>query len=152
MKRKEKRMILIIIIVGILIIGGILLLKGNRKDKETTGNEVTEKYVEVLEDGTKLNVSNKLKETKKLEGLEISNIELTHREGVSRVIGTVINNTNESKGLTPIVLTLYDDKGNELERLEGLIEPLEAGGSAEINIGVSKDYANAYDFKVERNK
>ena len=149
MKKEEKRMILIIIIAVVLIIGGIVILKNAGKENK---EEEEEKYVEVLEDGTKLNVSDKLKEAKKIEGLEISNIQLTHKEGVSRVIGTVTNTTSESKGITPIILTLYDDKGNILESIEGLISPVEAGESVQLNIGISTDYANAYDFKVERNQ
>ena len=54
-----------------------------------------ENYVEVLNDGTKLNKSNKLSETKKLDGMEITAIQLTNRNGVSRILATVTNKTNE---------------------------------------------------------
>jgi len=154
MKRQEKRMITIIIVVGVIIIGGIWLIKNvnsnNKKENKQEENIVTEKYVEVLEDGTKLNKSNKLKEIKKIEGMEITGIQLTNKDGVSRIIAVVTNMTNQEIELTPIKLTLYDDKNKVLEEVNGLISPMKAGESVQLNMGISVDYANAYDFKVEK--
>ena len=150
MKKKEKRMILIIILVGALIIGGLLLIKNANKNKQ--GEEKTpveEKYVQVLENGTKLNTSNKLSQTKTINGMEINGIQLTHQNGVSKVIATVTNKTSQNIGLTRITLTLLDEKNNVLEKVNGLISPVNAGESVQLNIGVSADYANAYDFKIE---
>ena len=50
--------------------------------------------------------------------------------------------------MTPVELTLLDDQGNTLEVLDGLISPVAAGETVQLNIGVSADYANAYDFKI----
>ena len=151
MKKNEKRMILIIVFVGVLIISGLLLVKkSNKKENKEVINKVEEQYVQVLDDGTKLNNSNKLSEIKEIEGLEVSGIQLTHQNGVSKVIATVRNKTNQDKGLTRITLTLLDDKNNILEKVNGLISPVKAGESVQLNIGVSADYANAYDFKIEK--
>ncbi len=109
-----------------------------------------ENYVEVLNDGTKLNKSNKLSETKKLDGMEITAIQLTNRNGVSRILATVTNKTNEEIKLTPVKLTLYDDKNQVLEEVNGLISPMKVGESVQLNVGITVDYANAYDLKIEK--
>lgn len=109
-----------------------------------------ENYVEVLNDGTKLNKSNKLSETKKLDGMEITAIQLTNRNGVSRILATVTNKTNEEIKLTPVKLTLYDDKNQVLEQVNGLISPMKVGESVQLNVGITVDYANAYDLKIEK--
>ena len=109
-----------------------------------------ENYVEVLNDGTKLNKSNKLSETKKLDGMEITAIQLTNRNGVSRILATVTNKTNEEIKLTPVKLTLYDDKNQVLEEVNGLISPMKVGESVQLNVGITVDYANEYYLKIEK--
>lgn len=152
MKREEKRIILTILVVTIMIIVGILILKNTKKGKEKDISQredvQTEKYVDVLDDGTKLNKSNKLKETKKLDELEISRIQLTYSNGTAVILGNVKNTSNRDINLTPIVLTLYDEKGNILETLETVISPVKVGQTVQLNVGISADYANAYDFSV----
>lgn len=152
MKKKEKRMILIILLVSVVIIAGLLIWKNSSENKgeKTEENTVEEKYVDTLDDGTKLNKSNKLKETKKLGELEITGIQLTYANGIAVILGNVTNTGNKDIDLTPIELTLYDDQGNELEKLDGIISPVKAGETVQLNIGISADYSNAYDFKIEK--
>ena len=153
MKKSEKRMILTIVVVAVIIVVGLLIWrnnanKGNEPQNNVGEQQVAEKYVDVLEDGTKLNKSNKLKETKKVDELEISGIQLTNQNGLSVILGTVKNTSSRDLGLTVIEITLYDDKNNVLEKVEGFVSPVKAGGSVQLNMGVSADYANAYDFSV----
>lgn len=153
MKDNEKRMILMLVIIVAIIILALLIWKNasnkeQQEPQEQEQNTITEKYVDVLENGTKLNKSNKLKETKTLDGLEISNIQLTYSNGIAVVLGDVKNTTSIDIGLTEIELTLYDDQNNVLEKLEGLISPVKAGETIQLNMGVAADYANAYDFSV----
>lgn len=137
MKKEEKRMIFILLIVAVLIIGGLLLWKNtiNSKIQEETPwkenkeREEKEKYISILEDGTKLNKSEKLHKTKKIDGLEISDIQLTYKKGQSILLANVTNTTNTDKDITKIEVILYDDKGNELQKLNGLILALKAGQS-----------------------
>lgn len=150
MKREEKKIVLIILVVTILIIGGILILKNAKKDKEILPQKDTQtgEYVDILKNGTKLNKSAKIKETKMLDGLEISGIQFTYINGIAVILGNVKNNTNIDMNLTPIVLTLFDEKGNVLETLETIISPVKAGENVQLNVSVSADYANAYDFSI----
>ena len=150
MKKGEIRMIGIIIIIGIVIIVGMLVMRGKNKNKETEEeNNMEEKYVSVLEDGTKLNISEKMKQVRKIEGIEIRDIQLTNQDGVTVILGTVTNTTNSDKGITPVKITLYNDKGNKIEEIEGIIPSVKAGESEQMNIGTSVDYSNAYDLKIE---
>ena len=153
MKKQEMKMLGMIILIGVIVIGIIWFIVGGKnkeENKETEQNQVEqEEYVQVLEDGTKYNKSDKLKENKKLGGLEIGNIQLTHQNGMSVLLATVANTTEKAVDVTRIRLKLYDDKGNVLEELDGLISPLKAGESTQLNMGVSADYANAYDFTIE---
>lgn len=157
--RKNKKIITTLIVIVVVLVGVILVLeklysnqnfKENQYENKQEENSITEKYVEELEDGTKLNISNKLNETKMLEGLKISNIQLTYKNGMSIIIADVENTTNGDIGLTPINLKLYDEQGNILETLDGLISEVKSGEKTQLNIGISSDYANAYDISIEK--
>lgn len=151
MKKKEKKLIIIIVIVAIIIWTGILIWKNvSKKDEEPQEqlNQEIEKYVEILEDGTKLNTSNKLKDTKIVDGLEIGNVQLTYQNGIAVMLADVKNTTSQDLGLTVIEITLYDDQKNIIDVIEGLVSPVKVGESVQLNMSVSGDYANAYDFKV----
>lgn len=145
----KKRIVIIVLVLAIILIR--VIISENNKENEVQNivqEPVVEKYVEVLEDGTKLNTSNKLKEIKKVDGLEISGIQLTNQNGVSVILATVKNISGRDLGLTVIEVTLYDDKNNVLEKVEGFVSPVKAGGSVQLNMGVSEDCSNAYDFSV----
>ena len=71
MKKKEKRMILILLVVLVIAVVIFVISKNKTGNKENTEeNNVVEEFVQVLEDGTRLNTSTKLNEMKKFEGLE----------------------------------------------------------------------------------
>lgn len=165
MSNGEKRMILILILITIVvIIVGIVMSinkEKNRKEenKVTIGeenrvvgeeNEVVEEFVQVNEDGTKINVSSKLKETKTIDGIEIGNLQLTTKNNVSIILGTVTNNTDEVKGGYPIDLTILDKEGKKIVTIGASIQQLQPGQSAEFNTSATFDFANAYDFTITK--
>lgn len=149
MKSKEKKMLLILIIVAIAIIAIIWFItrKGKESNQEET-NQVVEEFVQVQEDGTKVNISNKLKEEKELDGLKIGNIQLTEKDGQLRLLANVTNTTSKDVDAFFIDIILYDKNGNEIDTILGLVSPVKAGQTVELNAGITEDYANAYDFKV----
>ena len=153
MKDSEKKMIIILIIVAVLIIGGITLLTRNRRSEEPAGgnetNEPVEEFVQVLDDGTKLNTSEELHKTKMLDGLEISDLQLTERGNETVLLGTVINTTSTVQ-TSVFNITLIDKTGNEITTLQAYIEGLQPGASTELNVSTTLDYANAYDFRVSK--
>ena len=150
MKPKEKRMILILLVILVIAII-IFAVNKNKKDENTAeGNNVVEEFVQVLEDGTRLNTSTKLNEMKKFEGLEFGNIQLTNLNGQSVLLADVKNTTSAETGLMLVNVTLIDKNGNELGTVGGIISPLKPGESKQFNTSMTIDYANAYDFKITK--
>lgn len=160
MKKNEKKMILILVIVSIVIIGIIYLATRPSKNesesittKESTTNENVEEFVQVLGDGKKLNNSTKLNETKKVNGLEFSKIYLTEKDNSTDLIATVKNNTGKDiTKMTFVKVTLLDKEGKNIATLDGAIAPIKAGEEKQFQLNSTLDYANAYDLKIEITK
>lgn len=155
---KNRKIFFILGLVVILILIIVLVVLNISKDDNTSNNnadnnmEVSEdkkeSYVEEMEDGTKLNKSNKLNEAKKVDGLTITNIQLTTKDGMTTLLADVINNSEAKTDLKTINITLLDVNGKELTKLVGVINALDVGATTQLNIAMTSDYVNAYDFKV----
>ena len=114
--------------------------------------QVYEENVQILADGTKLNVSEKLNENKKLDNLEIQNIQLTYRNGVTNILADVVNNGSTDFENTKIDITLLDEEGNTLYKIRGIIEKTLAGQKSKLNTSITADFVNAYDFTITKVK
>lgn len=152
MKKNELKGLIILGIVSILIIG-VIAISTSKKDKGEneiikTENKVVEEFVQVLEDGTKLNTSTKLSETKIVDGLKIENIQLTMQNGQSVLLADVENDTEKDIDIMLIDIILLDKNENELTTIVGIVGNLKVGEKQQLNSSVTSDYANAYDFKV----
>lgn len=152
---KKKKIALIMLAIVIVIIVVIIVINVNNKEEKTIENteemlinENGEKYVEILEDGSKINTSSKLSENRKIKGMTLTDIKLIYENNVTILQAKVINETNKDIKLTPVVIKLFDDQGNELQELEGLISPVKAGESVLFTALASADYANSYDFTI----
>ena len=152
-KKKMLIVIAIIIVLVIIVVVSILMSNGvnnsNNKSNVTSNLDKYEKYVQPLEDGSKINVSNKLLETKEYEGLEISNTSLEWKNGVTVLVADVINKGSTTKEQQKIYVVLEDKDKNEITRLSGIIDKVEPGKKVQINITTTKDVANVYDFRIE---
>ena len=158
MKKSERRMILILIIVAIIIIAVLVkVTKGGDNENVNSATEngtnvdvQNEEFVEVLEDGSKLNTSDKLSETKKFENYEISNIQLTEQNGQSVILADVKNVGEAKANMALIDITLLDKDGNEIAKIGGIIADVEPGETVQLNASATTDFANAYDFTISR--
>ena len=151
MKKNEKRMILILLVV--LVIAIILFVvynnkKGNNNEVTKQENEVVEEFVQVLEDGTKLNISTKLNEAKEVNRLKFENIQFTEQNGQSVLLANVTNNSGKATDMTLVDVILLDKNEQEIVKVGGIISPLQPGETKEFNTSMTIDYANAYDFKI----
>ena len=120
MKKKEK--ILIIILLGIVLIMAILAIVKNQKESQKNiveGINEEEEFTRILEDGTKLNVSTKLNETKMVDKLKIYNIQLTSKNDQTVFLADV--ESSEDKEITLVDIVLLNKNGNELTTITGLI-------------------------------
>ncbi len=151
MKRNEKKWILVLVAITVLLII-VLIVKNSKKEvvKENTEQlgTNTQEYVQVLEDGTKLNTSTKLKETKKLDNLEIGNIQLTNKNGQSVLLADVKNTGSIETQVMLINIVLLDKNGTEIATVPGIISPLKVGESTQLNTSMQQDYVGIYDFRV----
>lgn len=150
---KNIKRILYLILVLIIIIT-VAMLWENSKKVETEKNKTLEteviENVQILEDGTKSNTSNKLKETKTFEGMEINNIKLTSRENVTLLSAIITNKANIKQGGYPVNIKMIDKEGNEIIKIVAFIGELEVGESSELNVSTTSNFVNAYDLSISK--
>ena len=68
-----------------------IIINVNKKDAQPTSTE-DESYVQEMNDGISINKSTKLNEAKLVNGLLISNIQLTEKDGMTTLLADVTNN------------------------------------------------------------
>lgn len=162
MKKSEKRMILGLILVAIIIIAVLVNVrnKNNNTDDVVDHNSIVEnggdqlreeigEFVEVLDDGTKMNTSDKLAETKTFSNYEVSNIQLTESNGQSLILADVKNIGTTKAEVVLIDITLLDKEGNEIVTIGGIIGDVEPGQTVQLNSSATTDFSNAYDFTIK---
>lgn len=157
MNKKEKIMIGILVILTAIVI--IIAMTRNKQNKQEIAEEAKtqeqttiaqEEFINILEDGTRLNISDKLKETKKLEGMEISDIQLTEKNHVTLLLGTITNTSDTTQGGYPVAIKVIDKEGNEITTVSAYIGILEPRKTTQLNTSMTFDYANAYDFSIAK--
>ena len=155
MKNIKSKGAFIVCIVAIVLIIIMLLVKGGNKEPEqnninnnTTQNKLTEEFVKVNENGAKENTSTQLKKTKKVAGLELTNIRLVENGGITQLLADAKNTTNSTIEEMDIIVTAIDKNGNSLAEFEASVYGVAAGATTTLNAGITADIANAYDFTV----
>lgn len=168
MKKSEKKAILILILVGVLVIAGIYgvtrLLNRENTSKQnntenTNKNETIEmsdvdpsrgEFTQIESDGTVVNTSEKLKETKNEDGFELSNISYSEKDGHTSLEADVTNMTGSNQGNFMAEIVLIDKEGKEQARIPVAIPEMQIGETVGIQAGINDSYANAYNFRLER--
>ncbi len=154
MKKNEKIIISILLVVLVI---AIIVFTVNKNKKEENNNEnvntetennVTEEFVQVLEDGTKLNTSTKLNETKQVGIYKFENIRVTEKDGQSLILADVTNTSKNETDAKIVDIKLLDKDGKEIVTIGGIISPLKSGETKQFNSSMSLDYANIYDFEI----
>lgn len=149
MKKKEKQMIGVLILITIIVII-IAIVMANNKEEKVENKAPKEEFVNVLEDGTRLNTSDKLHQKKTFDGMEITNFQLTEKDNVTLLLGTITNTSDTARGGYPVNITVKDKQGNEIITVAGFIGELEPGKSTQLSTSATFDYANAYDFEITK--
>ena len=152
MRKSEKRLILIVILIAIIVISILLVVKNvvNKQDGETAEQKPEEKYVEVSDIGERINKSEKMKEAKYIDDLEVTNIEISQKDGISILKATVKNNTGVEKGDYPIILKMLDENGNEICKENGYIGKIAPGETKTLNVSTMSDIANVYNLEITK--
>lgn len=155
MRKSEKRLILILIIITIIVTTIYFIVKNNNKTEELGGNnnnsqtqEQIKENFSVLEDGTKLNTSKKIKETKRVDGLEFSNIEITEKDNVTIILANVKSITKDIKKDVYVDIKVLDENHNEITSLSGYIGEIKPNETISFETSATFDFANAYDIVI----
>ena len=149
----KRNLILLGIILLVIIVLVVIFVSVRKTEGENVvgGNEEIENmYSQTLEDGTKINTSSKLKETRMIDEIKIENIQLTNKDGQGALIADVTNTGSEKSEVILLNITLYNEAGEEIGTLPGVISPLDAGETAQLNTNMQEDYTNIYDVKIEK--
>lgn len=140
-----------LVVLAIILVITIVVINVNKnKNQSDVENEIVsekDKYTRKLSDGTKINTSSKLQETKKVGSFEINNFQFTYSGSNSMCImlADIKNTSNKRSKAALFEIKLVDDKQNVIETLPGIIQELEPGEVGELNTSVSADYSYAYD-------
>ena len=154
MKNKEKRMIIILLVVLVIAIVIFAISKNSNKGNKGTENNTAEEntaveeFVEVLEDGTKLNTSEQLSKTKQVGPYKFENMQLTEQGSQTVLLADVTNTSSSATDMKLVDVTLLDKEGKEIVTVGGIISPLQPGAKTQFNTSMTLDYANTYDFKI----
>ena len=156
-KRKinKKRILSLLLILLILVVLSVFLYSNiNKKEKnnnDDNGGNVTESqdnYTKILEDTTKVNISEKIKEEKKISNLVISDIKIEEVDNVSKFTANVKNNGNyEIKDLI-LSIKLVNSKNEEITTISGYVGNINPGEVLKLDTQATFDFSNAYDVQI----
>ena len=141
--------IIIIVLIGLLKI----VFKKDTKNTEDSENEFTlynssiADYVKENENGTKINLSPKINQDMKLNELDIKNIQLTCKNGITTLLADVSNNTNKDSEMKNINIQLLDENNKEIRTVSGYIPALKIGETTKLNVSMSSNLIIAYYIK-----
>ncbi len=157
MRKSEKRLILILIVITIILTAIYFVVINKGKTEELDGNNNNSQIQDqgkenfsILEDGTKLNISKKIKETKKIDGLEFSDMEITEKDNVTVILANVRNTTKDIKKDYIVDIKVLDKKGNEITSLSGYIGEIKSNETISFKTSATFDFANAYDIVITK--
>lgn len=151
MKDSEKKMILLLVLITILvIIITIIVKKNNGKQKELQGQVQTTDLVATQEDGTKVNTSSKISETKKLDNLDVTDTSITEQNGLTTIRANVTNTTGATVKEFPATIKVTNKNGEVIAEIGAYVGTMKAGETRQINASINMDISEIYDFTIER--
>lgn len=151
MKANEKKWILIIIAITMIVFIVSVIVKNNKKENkgEEQNNSNTE-LVQTMEDGSKQAISEKLKEDKKIMGLDVKNITITEKNGTANIIASIENNTGTDIREFPIKILLLNEQQETIVKVGAYIGNIKKNETKQINASINMDIAEIYDIQLER--
>ena len=151
MKKKEKRLILIFILVSILIVGIVWLVTRPKTNKTNASGSVAQgEFTKVDNEGTIVNTSEKINEDREELGFSITNVKLEEKNGETIISARITNKTESNQESFFGNIVLFDKQGNEIGRIPTMVSETQKGESIDIEASITESYVNAYDFKLEK--
>ena len=152
MRKVRKKIIIgVIIIIACIVSANIFLKKGTNninidENKLEIYDSSIADYVKKIDDGTKINVSPKLNQDTKINGLDIKNIQLTCKNGITTLLADVLNNTIKDSKIKNINIKFLDENNKEIRTVNGYIPSLKIGETTKLNVSMSSNLIIAYDI------
>ena len=135
--------IFLISVIVVAIIFGINSIEKNRLEENAK-----ERIVEV-EDGKSLNASEQLLDTRKIDKIQVSDINISYQNGMTIFTALAENITNAKTEMMDVIIHILDERGNEIGKMEGRLPDLEPKGSVLISYSLDEELKLAYDVKIE---
>ena len=160
-KRIQMRKVRKIIIIGVIIIIACIVSANIILKKEIKNTKINENkfevydssiadYVKQTNDGTKINISPKINQDMKLNELDIKNIQLTCKNGITTLLADIFNNTNKDSEIQHINIKLLDKENKEIRTVRGYIPALKIGETTKLNVSMSSNLITAYDIEFSK--
>ena len=147
LKLNKFRVIVFAIVAVIVIIVSIVAIA---KFVQNINTNPETKYVKILEDGTKVNTSKKLAQTKNIDGIEIKDITLKEKNNVTELEATAVNTTDSLKEELKVNIEFLNDKNEVVAKIFGYISKLQPGESTKIRTQTTLDFANSYNISITK--
>lgn len=147
-KRKISIKAWVVVAIILIIIIVAVIVNINKKNKHETTENDENSYVEEIADGIRINKSTKLNESKLVNGLLISNIQLTESDGMTTLLADVTNKTEQKTSFKKLRIILLDENENEISSMIAFLNDINAGETTQLNVSTTSNYIKAYDFKV----
>lgn len=157
-KVKNNPVIMVGIII-VIIIGVIFVVVNNKNNKgnnsdvgiytDVTSQDTSISNIKTLEDGSKENISIKIKEEKTFEGLIIKDVKFTTKNGETTFTAKVENKSDKAFKASPVTIIFTDKDGKELWQLGAYIDDTVKGSETLINAIANADISDAYDYTIK---
>lgn len=145
-KRKISIKAWVIVAIILIIIIVAVIVNINKKNKHETTENDENSYVEEIADGIRINKSTKLNESKLVNGLLISNIQLTESDGMTTLLADVTNKTEQKTSFKKLRIILLDENENEISSMIAFLNNINAGETTQLNVSTTSNYIKAYEF------
>ena len=144
----NKKQIIIILVVLIALITSLVVYFAIRKRENNTDNIINEVEQPITE--TDIETSEKFKEERKFDVLDVKNIQYINNGDIAILRIDFTNNTETATKDTDVLITFLDKNGNELNKLNGIVLATEPGETSQLSVVMPNEYQNAYEFSIEK--
>ena len=145
---KNNRFSLVAVAALIFIIGIIVVIIAVNSSKGGNSDS-PEDVVDTLVDGTLVVSTGKINETKNVGNFEISNGQITNKDGVTTFLADVKNIGEGTINNTEIQLIYLDKDGKVLSFTDGLITQIEPEEATQLMVESTEDYKKICDYMIK---
>ena len=161
MKEKIKTIIIILLAIAVIVLTVLFVQEKNKEPQQAeidmdkllqeAVREVEQgkqNNVELQEDFTRTNISEKLREPRMLGDLEINNIQLEAKDNITVITADVTNRGEIVDGDYEIEIKFLDENGNTIIEILSYINEVQPGETISLSTSTQRDFANAYDMEI----